>query len=152
MKRLIALLLAAALSLSLAACGNSESSGAKENDTMTKEELLEAAEEKSFSDLDTANKAKLDTYVGDIYKISGYISSIESDYLVIQEETPADGPIDAAKFCIHVYLDTEELAELASWQNITVVGEITDTGTETMDAFQTTYERLYIDMGNAYIA
>lgn len=151
MKRLLALLLAAVLALSLVACGNNESSESKESDTTTKEELLEVAEEKSFSDLDTANEAKLDTYVGDIYKISGYISSIESDYLVIQEETPVDGPIDAAKFCIHVYLDTEVLAELDSWENITVVGEITNTGTETMDAFQTDYERLYLDMENAYI-
>ena len=41
---------------------------------------------------------------------------------------------------------------IASWQNITVIGKITNTGTETMDAFQKTYERLYIDMENAYIA
>ena len=68
MKRLLALLLAAILALSLVACGNSESSESKESDTTTKEELLEVAEEKSFSDLDTANEAKLDTYVGDIYK------------------------------------------------------------------------------------
>ena len=68
MKRLTVLLLAAALALSLVACGNSESSESKESDTTTKEELLEVAEEKSFSDLHTANEAKLDTYVGDIYK------------------------------------------------------------------------------------
>ena len=145
MKKGISLLLAGVLALSLAACGNSETN------TMTKEELLEVAEEKSFSDLETANEAKLDTYIDDIYKISGYISSIESDYLVLQEETPADGSIEAATFCIHVYLDTEVLAELESWENITVVGEIVSTGTETMDAFQTTYERLYLDMENAYV-
>ena len=145
MKKGISLLLAGVLALSLAACGNSETN------TMTKEELLEVAEEKSFSDLETANEAKLDTYIDDIYKISGYISSIESDYLVLQEETPADGSIEAAKFCIHVYLDTEVLAELESWENITVIGEIASTGTETMDAFQTTYERLYLDMENAYV-
>ena len=145
MKKGISLLLAGVLALSLAACGNSETN------TMTKEELLEVAEEKSFSDLETANEAKLDTYIGDIYKINGYISSIESDYLVLQEETPADGSIKAATFCIHVYLDTEVLAELESWENITVIGEIASTGTETMDAFQTTYERLYLDMENAYV-
>ena len=145
MKNGISLLLAGVLALSLAACGNSETN------TMTKEELLEVAEEKSFSDLETANEAKLDTYIGDIYKINGYISSIESDYLVLQEETPADGSIKAATFCIHVYLDTEVLAELESWENITVMGEITSTGTETMDAFQTTYERLYLDMESAYV-
>ena len=145
MKKGISLLLAGVLAVSLAACGNSETN------TMTKEELLEVAEEKSFSDLETANEAKLDTYIGDIYKISGYISSIESDYLVLQEETPADGSIKAATFCIHVYLDTEVLAELESWENITVIGEIASTGTETMDAFQTTYERLYLDMENAYV-
>ena len=145
MKKGISLLLAGVLALSLAACGNSETN------TMTKEKLLEVAEEKSFSDLETANEAKLDTYIGDIYKINGYISSIESDYLVLQEETPADGSIKAATFCIHVYLDTEVLAELESWENITVMGEITSTGTETMDAFQTTYERLYLDMENAYV-
>ena len=145
MKKGISLLLAGVLALSLAACGNSETN------TMTKEELLEVAEEKSFSDLETANEAKLDTYIDDIYKISGYISSIESDYLVLQEETPADGSIEAATFCIHVYLDTEVLAELESWENITVIGEIAGTGTETMDAFQTTYERLYLDMENAYV-
>ena len=145
MKKGISLLLAGVLALSLAACGNSETN------TMTKEELLEVAEEKSFSDLETANEAKLDTYIDDIYKISGYISSIESDYLVLQEETPADGSIEAATFCIHVYLDTEVLAELESWENITVIGEITNAGAETMDAFQTTYEKLYLDMENAYI-
>ena len=83
----ISLLIAAVLAVSLAACDNSETS------TMTKEELLDVAEEKSFFDLETTNEAKLDTYIGDIYKISGYISSIESDHLVIQEESPADGSI-----------------------------------------------------------
>ena len=143
----ISLLIAAVLAVSLAACDNSETS------TMTKEELLDVAEEKSFFDLETTNEAKLDTYIGDIYKISGYISSVESDHLVIQEESPADGSIRAATFCIHVYLDTEVLAELESWENITVIGEITNAGAETMDAFQTTYEKLYLylDMENAYI-
>lgn len=93
--------------------------------------------------------------VCEVYKISGYIKSIESDYLVLQEEglPKKEGQtIKAAKFCIHVYLDTETLAGLSEWDNITVVGEITDTGTETLESFPTTYDRLYIDMGNAYIA
>ncbi len=93
--------------------------------------------------------------VCEVYKISGYINSIESDYLVLQEEglPKKEGQtIKAAKFCIHVYLDTETLAGLSEWDKITVVGEITDTGTETLESFPTTYDRLYIDMGNAYIA
>ena len=88
MKRWMALLLAAVLCFSLAACSGDKGGEAKEKDNgpMTKEELSEAAEEKSFPDLDTTNKAKLETYVGEVYKISGYINSIESDYLVLQEE------------------------------------------------------------------
>ena len=43
MKRLIALLLAAVLALSLVACGGESS--------MTQEEMLEVAEEKEFTDL-----------------------------------------------------------------------------------------------------
>ena len=157
MKRWMALLLAAALCFSLAACSGDKGGEAKEEESgpMTKEELAEAAEEKSFPDLDTTNKAKLETYVGEVYKISGYINSIESDYLVLQEEglPKKEGQtIKAAKFCIHVYLDTETLAGLSEWDQITVVGEVTDTGTETLEAFPTTYDRLYIDMGNAYIA
>ena len=78
-KRFLALLLAAVLPLSLTACGGNgngagSSDGASAEATTSKEELLEQAENITFTELLTAlqeNKLRAqETYVGNVYTYS----------------------------------------------------------------------------------
>ena len=81
MKRLIALILAAALALSLAACGSS---------TPTKDEMLENAQEVDFKEYAiqyAENSATLkEQYGGQTCTISGYVTNIRGDINEVQLE------------------------------------------------------------------
>ena len=109
MKKVITILLAAALMLSMAACGNES-----QNSEMTREEMLEVAQEIKIFDVYEdyfENKAKgEETYLNNVYKISDYITSIESEY------------IEMSGF--QIYLERDVLVTLKTGQKITIVGEI----------------------------
>ena len=81
MKRLTAFSLAAALVLSLTACGGGEN--ASGDAAMTADEMLEAAEEIDLSEImvqANANSVKAaELYLGNIYQVTGIIDSISSD-------------------------------------------------------------------------
>ena len=122
MKRLIALLLAAVLALSLVACGGETS--------MTQEEMLEVAEEKEFTDFTAGNKAYAESCVGDIYKMTGYVLSVGSDYVTLSRQTDSyfgeNGANYISPIYLYVYLPTDELANLTVNQEVSFVGEVTD--------------------------
>ena len=127
MKKSITILLAAVLMLSMSACGggNNINTPTGGNDTptttpeitaMTKEEMLEQAQEINPVDVYNAyqeNKARAEAmYLNNVYKISGKVGSIDSDFLTI------------ANF--QVYLSGDVLIALLPSDNITVVGEISN--------------------------
>lgn len=124
MKKLLSLMLAAALALSLTACGGNSgtgdtntSSGGKDN---AKEEMLANAPLLNISEMMQAfNENKIraeETYLGNDFKIFGFVSEIESEYCDLSST------LGSIKF--RVYLDKEELKELNSGEGINVVGTI----------------------------
>lgn len=124
MKKLLSLMLAAALALSLTACGGNSgtggtntSSGGKDN---AKEEMLANAPLLNISEMMQAfNENKIraeETYLGNDFKIFGFVSEIESEYCDLSST------LGSIKF--RVYLDKEELKELNSGEGINIVGTI----------------------------
>ena len=117
-------MLAAALALSLTACGGNSgtggtntSSGGKDN---AKEEMLANAPLLNISEMMQAfNENKIraeETYLGNDFKIFGFVSEIESEYCDLSST------LGSIKF--RVYLDKEELKELNSGEGINIVGTI----------------------------
>ena len=161
MKKLLALMLAAALALFLVACGDDSgagdtntpstgngdttstdtpSDGGEDNETeepaMTKEEMLQVAEDVSWVDIQNASvenivKAK-QQYCNKVMQLNGKIWSIEQDHIVIGG--------DAANYLVDVYLPLDEIITLENQQVITVIGKTTD------EIIDTTYQ-----MQNAYL-
>ena len=127
MKKLLALILAAALALSLVACGGD--SGAEDtntpnsgNTTPTKEEMLESAETITITDIYKSvesNKVNAnETYIGNIYIISGTVHKIENDYIELYESNISYNAT------VKVYMSTNDIKELETNSSIEIVGEI----------------------------
>ena len=133
MKKLLALMLAAALALSLVACGggggagdNNTSSGGNGDTTstdtpsgggMTKEEMLEQAIELTAVDIasdTTGNIARAtQEYCGKIFSMKGRIGKINADHIAIETGT--------VRF--KVYLPVDDIVNLESSQDVTIVGK-----------------------------
>lgn len=173
MKKLLALILAAALALSLVACGggsgagdnktpstgngdttstDTPSGGGEDNETdepvMTKEEMLQVAEEVSWSDIQTATAENIarakQQYCNKVMQLYGRIWSIEEDHIVIGG--------NGANALIDAYLPLEEIVTLELNQYIYVVGKITDDiidTTENIDGY--TFNYSCFQMPNAYL-
>ena len=175
MKKLLALILAAALALSLVACGgggtgdnntpstpsggngdttgtDTPSGGGEDNETeepaMTKEEMLQVAEDVSWVDIQNASvknivKAK-QQYCNKVMQLKGKIWSIEQDHIVIGG--------DAANYLVDVYLPLDEIITLENQQVITVVGKTTDEIIDTTEnVAEYSFDYSYYQMPNAYL-
>ena len=136
MKRLTAFSLAAALVLSLTACGGGEN--ASGDAAMTADEMLEAAEEIDLSEImvqANANSVKAaELYLGNIYQVTGIIDSISSDSdrgncCTLESTDPyyqfgGDGWVGGF---FEVFLPDADFMDITTGQTITVVGEIART-------------------------
>ena len=145
MKKILALLLAAVMCLSLAACGGDGTDNKTENEAtneaVSNEDIWNSAEEISAEKLWEnigGNAAKAETYVGKTLKITGTVIEIEKDNCYIMSHANENSTInhfeDGVKFdCefgIRVYLEAEELAELNIGDVITFAGVVDSTGDE----------------------
>lgn len=155
MKRVLPLILAAALILSLTACGSQNSM----------EKMLEVAEVVSAEEIVSniaGNKARANTYEGNTYLVTGHISDIEDDYCVVLAEATAndnhvyvhscDDSLDTgiyynADTVFLVYLPEEELAELNLCTDIQFVGTIDEIGTRESQAVK---NQVYLACHEAY--
>ena len=136
MKRLTAFSLAAALVLSLTACGGGEN--ASGDAAMTADEMLEAAEEIDLSEImvqANANSVKAaELYLGNIYQVTGIIDSISSDsdrgnYCTLEStdqyyQFGGDGWVGGF---FEVFLPDADFMDITTGQTITMVGEIART-------------------------
>ena len=150
MKKLIALILAAALALSLVACGggsgagdtNTPSTGSGDTtstDTPSggednaKEEMLSTASTCDFSKIQYAyeqNKVNAqETYVGKIYKITGYVSEIESEYISIVPLNTLLTNAGSSSYpvtTVMAYISKDDIKRLSTNDVINIVGEVTN--------------------------
>ena len=113
MKRLIALLLAAVLALSLAACGGGDTTSDESGDTtggesnsMTKEEMLEVAVVADEVEIGNAIYENIvnakQAYCGKVLEVSSIISAIDEDSISLGQ---------VGSF-LTVYLSEEDIANL----------------------------------------
>ena len=173
MKKLLALTLAAALALSLVACGGGSgagdnktpstgngdttstdtSSGGGEDstqaaDSMTKEEMLQIAEEVLWVDMQNASAENIarakQQYCNKVIQLEGEIFSIEEDHIVMGG--------GGADYYIDIYLPLEEILMLEPGQVISVVGKTTDEIIEATEHIaEYTFDNSYYQMPNAYL-
>ena len=133
MKKLLALMLAAALALSLVACGGG---GAEDNNTtpstgngdttgtdtpsMTKEEMLETAEDGNISELNHLIAENIlsakQAYCGKVLTFRGNIYGIKEDCITFNH----------GKGSIIVYLPAEDIVNLKTDQWVTIIGLTND--------------------------
>lgn len=149
MKKILTLFLAAALALSLVACGGGNTTpdtqgtqGTQQDDTsappedtsMTKEEMLEVAEELTYGDYNAAiseNKLRAEeTYKGNIYRISATVSKIEAEYCILL----------LGNYEIKAHLQKDDLINLNMNERINIVGSI-----DSIDPYIEMNDVYYID-------
>ena len=154
MKRLIVLLLAAALAFSLAACGDGNS-----EIEQGKDELLKNATEVAFEDLpNSSNKARAEQEIGNVYLITQTISEIGENYCdlspvqyISTDSYGRDSYNISRSTIIRVYLPAETLAELNFGDEITIVGEISDIIDVENNQQVATRDSMCYEMKNVYI-
>ena len=145
MKKILQLILAATLMLSLAACGGKGTTSNGSN-TMSKEEMLEAAEVAEEVEMYNALFENIvnakQTYCGKILEVKAPVLTIEEDYIEVGQTVGA----------LIVYLPEEDIINLKPLQWITVVGRTKDDiQTETQVMGGTEWERQYFVMEQAYL-
>ena len=156
MKKLLALIFAGALALSLVACGGGSGAGdtntpSGEDSTPTKEELLESATNTTLGAIGKEirdNKAKAEqTYVGKYFVIGGFIKRIESDHCILSLDDYAND----VGTTIRAYLPTDSLVELKRGEWINIVGVIDSLEEDSInDSSAGTAPAEYITMRTAY--
>ncbi|MBQ8502820.1 MAG: hypothetical protein IJ491_00900 [Clostridia bacterium] len=157
MKKIIALLLAAIMCLSLIACGGNNAPETNETPTettapeevkMSKDEMLAIAEEYTAGDIQNDSieniaRAK-QKYCNKTILLSGTVRNIQEDYIELSA-------MYSANYIIDVYLSLDELVLLEQGQYITVVGTTTD---EIIDASENvaeyTFDYSHYQMPDAY--
>lgn len=129
MKKTISLLLALVLCLSLCACGGG-SGTPTDKATMTKEDMLSDAKSfdySTFSHIAEENILRAEeTYVGNIYEISGFVGNINDDSCTLRVLS-SSGSLEGY---INVPLSRDELMMLNTNERVTVVGEISEVVSE----------------------
>lgn len=146
MKKVMALLMALVLVLSLVACGGNtnEEKGEDSQTSMSKEELLNNAQPLSIPTIVNqlqGNRARaIDTYKDGIYTIWGRIVRINDDSV----------ELDGLNTVVRVFLPHDELVKLDLGSAIQVVGIITDIQKETEQIFEDTYNINAITLENAH--
>ena len=143
MKKVLSLLLALVMCLSLAACGSNDTNGnssteqQRENNSeqqessnvITKEEMISNAQPLTQDEIDKSwtNAAFAKSLIGNTYTFVGEISLIKEDHAVINSfffeeyNTFTTGGIDA-----NVYLPLDELISLENQQKVSFVGILDD--------------------------
>lgn len=144
MKKLIALLLAAVMVCSLAACGADGAEGTSEmteqapteTETvlLTKEEMLAGAKPLTREEIEKSigNLAFAKSLAGNIYTFGGDIWFVEEDHAVVTfylQEENSNYATAANVMVAHLYLPLEELISLENHQRLSFVGRLDDVST-----------------------
>lgn len=125
MKKAIALVLALVMCLSLAACGG----GNGKNKKMSKEEIVSAATPCDFGEIynecQSNSVAASEEYGGQIYKVTGYVSEIKPDYIVV---VPLNSPFtstDSVQLMeVKAYLSVDDIKSVYKYEVINIAGVV----------------------------
>lgn len=139
-KSIIAILVMLTMCFSLSACGGS---------SMTKEEMLGAAEKCSATDIQNESVENIvsakEKFCNKTLLLSGTVRNIMEDHIELSA-------VYSANYVVDVYLPTEEIKLLKSGQYIEIVGTTTDKIVEdsvNVDGF--TFEYSHYQMPSAYL-
>ena len=152
MKKIVSMLLVGIMSISLCACGETET-----NKTTAKEEMLAEAEIISLGVLSEArgNLAKAKTHIDKVYQLTLYVLEVGEDYcLITVGEEGLDGNMRARSnnlLLVKVHLPNEDLVNLELDEEITVAGKITDVIVEDYETLGHHFDRYIYEMGSAYL-
>ena len=159
MKRVLSLLLALVMCLSLCACGGGNDTPettvpettVPEPMVLSKDEMLAAAEVVTLSQIEidiNSNilKAK-QLYCDKVLKVTGIVVSVQEDYVEVGIDTSVDGVV------IDVHLPIEELLLLEKRQAVTIVGTTNDVVNETSSGSMMGLEwvKTHFTMPEAYL-
>ena len=158
MKKVLSLILALVMCLSLCACGGgsdnnkdntNNTSKNPETTTMSKDDMLSAATAVCSDQIDNdtfENKAKAtQLYCNKVLKVTGFVVSIEEDHIKLGDDFYAGVTV------IDVYLPIEDLAMLEKGQLVTIVGQTADKiETRNQNMAGSDWEQEYFTMPQAY--
>ena len=126
MKKALSLILALVLCLSLCACSEESNNGISIPKGMTKEEMLNNAENfdvaKWKSDMGKNQMAAQEKYEGNVYTISAFVEKVENNKCTLAFFI--DPNVGASKYYVIAPLDKETLLTLNVGERINLVGEI----------------------------
>lgn len=152
MKKLILIVLSLAMLLSLCACGGGTDTPKNDDTTpaMTKDEMLEQAEEVNASQLnndcfDNLAKAK-QTYSDKVIITKAYVYMVNEDHVVLGCSTSS-----GAQVCIAAYMPVDDLVQIESSSVITVVGLVSDIEDRDFDWGGMTVNYPHYIMDTAYL-
>lgn len=136
MKKILPMVLAAALVLSLTACGGTDKASGKEA-------LLEEAMDCDFGVMQTSYEDNMvnaeDTYIGNTYRFTGYVIEItENSATLVPLNAPAGFLSGAFGVQVKASLSKDDIKELSKSEVVNIVGQVSgfdggDTLTVNMD-------------------
>ena len=118
--------------------------GSKQLKKMSKEEMLEIAQEITtkdiYEDFGINEKNAREKYIGNIYKYTGVVKEVGDNYVSLDSQSNHIGEYKK------IYLSEEELKQVYKGQSITVVGKITKISGNAY------FKSAYFEMKDAYNA
>lgn len=113
---------------------------------MSKEEMLEVAEELKFNEVVENMKENQiraqEKYIENIYKFNCFVSSIENNYIIYQGD-------ENEYLEMKIYLNDEELKKINKGDGITIVGKINNLGYSKKTSMMLEY--IECEVKNAYV-